>query len=271
MLNSSNERKGCMPFVVDLNETPSLSPPPLAGDDTHAAFSSPHHPPPVASGEASSDRRGKRVFLDINALPSEAEGQDEEEEEESTHFVSSSMQSVGRHLSSDCPSDTSLLLQKQSELLLQNLRQFVLDCNGVLEDGWRVEFCYSQKKCETLAVYCSPDGHRFDSMVDAACHIGLRMSLNESRSALDAAMTEVTRVSRENEELKIQNTALTNQRDYFQAMLKKGFRDVCSLLLRTTKEQRKILDLDVTRLNSCLEDLKVYKEPPAKSAAPHCV
>lgn len=79
---------------------------------------------------------------------------------------------IGRHWTSDY-SANRVLFQNQSEKFLQNLREFIFDNHGILEDGWRVEFFYCQNRCKTFAVYCSPDGNKFESMFDVACHLGL--------------------------------------------------------------------------------------------------
>ncbi|XP_050208534.1 methyl-CpG-binding domain-containing protein 9-like [Mercurialis annua] len=271
-LNTSSNAKSSVPFVIDLNETPPLSSP-LAGDDTHATpFSCPPQPPPAVSGGASSSGRGKHVFFDINALPSEAEGL--EEEDENSHFFNSRMHTMrdtsssignsndtqvtctnllftgshfelmkppssvssvvrsghveivqqrfnldpprsvlGRHWSSECPSLTSSLLQAQSEFFLQNLKQFVLDKHGVLEEGWRVEFYYCPRRCKTLAVYCSPDGSRFDSILDAASHLGLveKFHFSRARDKYDGFASAQNGLHL----LTVKNDSLSNSRNNF--------------------------------------------------------
>ncbi|EEF36987.1 conserved hypothetical protein [Ricinus communis] len=77
---SSCENRPMLPFDIDLNETPLSSP-------RETALSPP--PSDVVAGEGSGGRR-KVSFLDINALPTEAEGQEEEQQQECSDFVNSS-------------------------------------------------------------------------------------------------------------------------------------------------------------------------------------
>ncbi|KAJ4830037.1 hypothetical protein Tsubulata_027695 [Turnera subulata] len=223
-----------VPFDIDLNETPICSPREaalaVAGDDG------------ARSEAADGSGKGKVVLLDINALPSEQDGEEVEEEEEeqscklvnyfgvhrvgetssagdsnSTAVTGSNLFALGNHfdLTKTSGSMTSFAMsspvdiiqprlnydrnlieagmdyvfmtkhwasdysthalpfQNLSEKFLQALREYVFNNNGILEDGWHVEFSYCQKRCKTLAVYCSPDGNRFESMLDVACHLGL--------------------------------------------------------------------------------------------------
>lgn len=60
-----------------------------------------------------------------------------------------------------------------SELYLQALKDFVLERRGVLGDGWHVEFEFCPVRCKTSAIYCAPDGSRFESMSAVANFIGL--------------------------------------------------------------------------------------------------
>lgn len=61
---------------------------------------------------------------------------------------------------------------------MQDLREFVSERHGVLEEGWRVELKHSMSSCELYAVYCAPDGKTFDSMFDVACYLGLMSNYN---------------------------------------------------------------------------------------------
>lgn len=63
--------------------------------------------------------------------------------------------------------------QNPSEAYIQELKEFIAENNGILEDGWQVEFSYCQNRRKIFPVYCAPDGNKFLSMVDVACHIGL--------------------------------------------------------------------------------------------------
>ncbi|PSS28633.1 Methyl-CpG-binding domain-containing protein [Actinidia chinensis var. chinensis] len=67
----------------------------------------------------------------------------------------------------------NFLPQRQSELYLQSLREYIHEKRGLLGDGWHVEFIYCKDRCKTFAVYCAPDGSRFESMSDVAGHLGL--------------------------------------------------------------------------------------------------
>ncbi|KAL7241003.1 hypothetical protein ACSBR2_006598 [Camellia fascicularis] len=63
--------------------------------------------------------------------------------------------------------------QSQSEVYLQTLREYIREKQGLLGDNWCVEFIYCKNRCKTFAVYCAPDGNRFESMSDVAGHLGL--------------------------------------------------------------------------------------------------
>ncbi|KFK37611.1 hypothetical protein AALP_AA3G005700 [Arabis alpina] len=71
-----------------------------------------------------------------------------------------------------------------SELLLQNLRHFIAERHGVLEDGWRVEFKQPLNGYHLCAMYCAPNGKTFSSVQDVACYLGL--AINGNYSCMDA-------------------------------------------------------------------------------------
>ncbi|KAG7580253.1 Methyl-CpG DNA binding [Arabidopsis suecica] len=71
-----------------------------------------------------------------------------------------------------------------SELFLQNLRHFISERHGVLEDGWRVEFKQPLNGYQLCAVYCAPNGKTFSSIQDVACYLGL--VVNGNYSCMDA-------------------------------------------------------------------------------------
>ncbi|EOA29709.1 hypothetical protein CARUB_v10012794mg [Capsella rubella] len=71
-----------------------------------------------------------------------------------------------------------------SELFLQNLRHFISERHGVLEDGWRVEFKQPLNSYQLCAVYCAPNGKTFSSIQDVACYLGL--AVNGNYSCMDA-------------------------------------------------------------------------------------
>ncbi|KAL8157111.1 methyl-CpG-binding domain-containing protein 9-like isoform X2 [Apium graveolens] len=60
-----------------------------------------------------------------------------------------------------------------SYLYLQALKDFIFERSGVLGDGWHVEFDYCPVRCKTSAIYCAPDGRRFESMSSVADCLGL--------------------------------------------------------------------------------------------------
>ncbi|CAN6803841.1 unnamed protein product [Brassica oleracea] len=71
-----------------------------------------------------------------------------------------------------------------SELLLHNLRHFISERHGVLEDGWHVEFKQPLNDYHLCAVYCAPNGNTFSSIQDVACYLGL--AVNDNYSCMDA-------------------------------------------------------------------------------------
>lgn len=68
--------------------------------------------------------------------------------------------------------------QKGNLVYLQALKDYISEKRGVLGDGWRVKFEYSEKNYKTSAVYFAPDGKRFDSMSEVAHHLGLIPAYN---------------------------------------------------------------------------------------------
>ncbi|KAL0744578.1 hypothetical protein Bca4012_086091 [Brassica carinata] len=71
-----------------------------------------------------------------------------------------------------------------SHLLLHNLRHFISERQGVLEDGWHVEFKQPLNDYHLCAVYCAPNGKTFSSIQDVACYLGL--AVNDNYSCMDA-------------------------------------------------------------------------------------
>ncbi|KAJ4961937.1 hypothetical protein NE237_021847 [Protea cynaroides] len=155
---------------------------------------------PLGVVHSGSRRSGVRL-LDINASPpSDGEG------EVSDDLQSSRMQNLGEHSftpipfgaqttnSNSCHMENGFDKQKESDVLtrtvnssskqnpnekfLQALRDFIFERQGVLGEGWCVEFKPQSGRCDAVTVYCSPDGKRFESMVDVACHMGLSPSCN---------------------------------------------------------------------------------------------
>lgn len=65
----------------------------------------------------------------------------------------------------------------QSEMFLHALREYILEKQGVLDEGWYVEFKQSTDNC-AHAVYCSSDGKKFESMHEVASYLGLVSNCN---------------------------------------------------------------------------------------------
>ncbi|KAL6960621.1 hypothetical protein U1Q18_038385 [Sarracenia purpurea var. burkii] len=100
-----------------------------------------------------------------------------------THSVSKSfeeidMQSQLARLSSSNCTVVREVPQNLNEMYLQSLREFISGKNGVLEEGWCVEFKTSTGSGEIHAIYCAPDGKTFHSMPEVACHLGLMSNAN---------------------------------------------------------------------------------------------
>lgn len=82
-----------------------------------------------------------------------------------------------------------------SELLLQNLRHFISERHGVLEDGWRVEFKQPLNGYHLCTVYCAPNGKTFNSIQDVACYLGL--PVNGNYNCMDAEIRNESSVLQE--------------------------------------------------------------------------
>ncbi|KAG2245500.1 hypothetical protein Bca52824_085128 [Brassica carinata] len=143
-----------------------------------------------------------KLILDMNASPpSDAEGYGGEDPSDSRkHMLAmgnsfehsmthSSFLDPGRALTLDFgfPSNlgnSSLPIRfpslDPSELLLQNLRHFISERHGVLEDGWHVEFKQPLNGYHLCAVYCAPSGKTFSSIQDVAFYLGLATNGNHS-------------------------------------------------------------------------------------------
>ncbi|XP_043723570.1 methyl-CpG-binding domain-containing protein 9-like [Telopea speciosissima] len=171
-------------------------------------------PPSDGEGEASDDLQSCRMQTpgehSFTALPFGAQrtnsnswhlenGFDKQKDFAAlTHTVNSSSKQVVRHrpsmsssfeevdLSSTlkgrlrCNSSTAVTLSHQnpSDKFLQALRDFIFERQGILAEGWCVEIKPQAGRCDAVAVYCSPDGKRFESMADVACHLGLLSNCN---------------------------------------------------------------------------------------------
>ncbi|CAN6969271.1 unnamed protein product [Brassica oleracea var. botrytis] len=82
-----------------------------------------------------------------------------------------------------------------SDLLLHNLRHFISERHGVLEDGWHVEFKQPLNDYHLCAVYCAPNGNTFSSIQDVACYLGL--AVNDNYSCMDAEIRNGTSLLQE--------------------------------------------------------------------------
>ncbi|XP_068636750.1 methyl-CpG-binding domain-containing protein 9-like [Aristolochia californica] len=69
--------------------------------------------------------------------------------------------------------NTALALptQMQAEIILQTLREFIWDRRGTLGDGWHVEYKSCTNGYDTFAFFCSPDGKKFESMLEVAQYL----------------------------------------------------------------------------------------------------
>ncbi|XP_068641626.1 methyl-CpG-binding domain-containing protein 9-like [Aristolochia californica] len=59
----------------------------------------------------------------------------------------------------------------QAEIVLQTLRQFIWERRGTLGNGWRVEFKSCTNGYNGFALFCSPDGKKFESMLEVAQYL----------------------------------------------------------------------------------------------------
>lgn len=66
--------------------------------------------------------------------------------------------------------------QSQGEMFLQSLRNFIMERGGFLGEGWSVEFKELANRSGPYAVYCSPDGKKFESMAGVAEYLGIKSS-----------------------------------------------------------------------------------------------
>lgn len=125
-----------------------------------------------------------------------------------------------------------------NEIFLQSLREFIFEKQGVLGEGWHVEFLYCPKRLKTFAVYCAPDGNRFESVFDVACHLGLMMNKSDGINSVKKGLNlrrrrkEPSRLSRANNVMKLS-----------QENLRDSYTQVCS--------SENILE--VITENNCLE------------------
>ncbi|KAL8519010.1 hypothetical protein ACS0TY_010093 [Phlomoides rotata] len=205
--NSSRKVSAKMAFTIDLNETP-ISSPREAGDDAIVGSAStsvctvcrkgvPVGMIPDKLGGHRPEQKCFRCLLkssksevgrfDMNASPPR-----EAEEGCGAPFVtgrdeagggrvqtSSSFSGLRRDstfavgLRGSHPTPVEFPPESPNMLYLQILRKYISEKSGILGEGWRVEFEFCNIRYKTSAVYISPDGRRFRSMEDVACHLGL--------------------------------------------------------------------------------------------------
>lgn len=69
--------------------------------------------------------------------------------------------------------------QFKEEVFLNTLRSFILEKGGLLGEGWHVEFIQSPYGYgpNPFALYCAPDGKKFESMYDVAHYLGISPSI----------------------------------------------------------------------------------------------
>lgn len=65
----------------------------------------------------------------------------------------------------------------QPEKFLRALREYILERQGVLGEGWYVEFKQTTNNSAD-PIYCSPDGKKFESMPEVAYYLGLVSNCN---------------------------------------------------------------------------------------------
>ncbi|KAL3501199.1 hypothetical protein ACH5RR_035648 [Cinchona calisaya] len=78
---------------------------------------------------------------------------------------------------------TNCIPRSPNDIYLQSLRDYVAERKGGLDNGWRVEFEFCNKRLKTFAIYISPSGSRFESMSDVAEHLGLPSNSHQSENA----------------------------------------------------------------------------------------
>ncbi|KAK8962697.1 Methyl-CpG-binding domain-containing protein 9 [Platanthera guangdongensis] len=61
----------------------------------------------------------------------------------------------------------------QRDIFLCSLRDFIAQKGGCLGEGWHVEFKQSANESDSYAVYCAPDGRKFESVFDVARYLGV--------------------------------------------------------------------------------------------------
>lgn len=74
--------------------------------------------------------------------------------------------------------NATVLGHLQGEMLLQSLRDFIIERGGFLGEGWHVEFKQSVSLSDWYAVYCAPDGKKLESIYDVAHYLGMTSSLS---------------------------------------------------------------------------------------------
>lgn len=94
--------------------------------------------------------------------------------ETSFYLVDARSTNEGRTRAVSTPADYNP--KSENELYLEVLREYITERNGVLSDGWRVEFEFSTKSLKTVGAFYAPDGSRFESPSDVARYLGLALN-----------------------------------------------------------------------------------------------
>ncbi|KZV43850.1 methyl-CpG-binding domain-containing protein 9 [Dorcoceras hygrometricum] len=190
-LNSNVGVSKPMAFLIDLNETPIVSPRERDGTVSICSVCGRE----VAAGKTgvtkdeqwdwkcfrcllqnggASSSGGAGAGLDINASPPR-----ETEGDHPAHRLGGGREfrvggvALACHSALRCP-------QIPNMLYLQTLRRYIVERKGVLGEGWHVEFDFCNRRFRTSAVYVAPDGRRFKSMEDVASHLGIPLSFHNA-------------------------------------------------------------------------------------------
>ncbi|XP_073306881.1 methyl-CpG-binding domain-containing protein 9 isoform X1 [Primulina huaijiensis] len=239
-----------MAFLIDLNETPIISP--RERDDNVSVCSVCGRE--VAAGRSGAKKDEQREWkcfrcllqndgagggggagagFDINASPPrEAEGGNPADhlgggrfQQPFNHYQESRVD--GRALSCHSP---LIGPQIPNMLYLQILRRYVTERKGDLGEGWHVEFDFCNRRFRTSAIYVAPDGRRFKSMEDVASHLGIPLSYHKAAQKESSAFAS-SRNCRE-PELNTQKLVFSgngSQGDYVHDGFPIQFQDFCLL------------------------------------------
>ncbi|XP_073130076.1 methyl-CpG-binding domain-containing protein 9 [Henckelia pumila] len=240
-LNSNVGVSKPVAFLIDLNETPTISP--RERDDAVSVCSVCGRK--VAAGRSGATKEEQRKWkcfrcllqndgasssggagagFDINASPPrEAEG-----DHPADHLGGGREFRVnGGALACHSPLICS---QIPNMMYLQTLRRYITERKGVLGEGWRVEFDFCDRRYRTSAAYVAPDGRRFKSLEDVASHLGIPLSYIKAAQKESSGFAS-SRNCRE-PELNIQKLVFSgngSQGDYVHDGFPIQFQDFCLL------------------------------------------